>query len=150
MRYIILLAIILIAAYMIIPNIKYIQLHQEELVMVENLRDFNDANSAFRKAQGKGAFADSIETLIAPPTGPKYLDETWRKSQRHHFRLIYSGGGTLSPNTYSLLALPEFKRRISISSFCIDQKGIVFKTDKDELTLEAGTDGCRGGIPVAG
>lgn len=150
LRYVILLAIVLIAAYMIIPNIKYIQIHQEDLMMVENLRDFHDANCAFRKAQGKGAFANSIATLITPPTGPKYLDETWSKSQRYHFRLIYSGGGTVSPDTFSLLALPEFKRRISVSSFCVDQRGIVFKTDKDEASLEAGTDGCKGGIPVAG
>ena len=76
-EFVIILVILVLLAYIALPNMLRTYISENEKAIKIDLRAFNAANDAFRKAQIPPNYASDIKDLVTPKVGPSYLESSW-------------------------------------------------------------------------
>ena len=150
----IVVAIIGLLAAIAIPNLLRARMNANEGAVKSDLRTFSSAAESFRAASNPPAYPANIAAMVAPATGPAYLDASWTTAQaaatpKHGFVMTYT---TAAPfNTFALLAAPS--AGLALNTYCVDQTGVIVSSTADGTANVPGgaATGCTGtGVPIGG
>ncbi len=144
----IVVAIIGLLAAIAIPNLLRARINANEGAVKSDLRTFSSAAESYRAAQTPPSYPATVSLLTAKTAGsPSYLDVSWDDAivatkGKHGFKMVYAA----DTSTFSLVASPVTANQTAISTFCIDQTGVVVTG----AAAAGDATGCTGGTPIGG
>lgn len=116
----IVVAIIALLAAIAIPNLLRARHNANESAAQGTLSTVSAAQQSWR---GVNAAYTNLATLIAPPTGPDYIDETVDDGTGKQGYVFTNGANTTTQ--FVIIGVPLVAQQSGTRSFCVTEDGVV-------------------------
>ena len=136
----IVIAVIGVLAAIAIPNFMRVRMNANEGAVRADLRTFSTSNESYRAFQNPPRYPPDMDTLVSQ----SYISNSWLNPDgKSGYGFAYAVADNRA--SYAIEANPSKPGATGISSYCIDQSGVLVRGAEVGL---ATTDGCVGGTPV--